>query len=375
MAVSTDRDGLLNSSPRSGAVSVIVPVYNVDEFIVECLDSLQAQTHHDFQAILVDDGSTDTSGDICDRYAQADPRFSVLHTENRGIGAARNLALTRATGTYCFFLDPDDVITPTTLADLVQLIEGQNADIALGVSANFRGTFSREHQPISSQPQPFQVVSYHGARSIKDELIFAKKDLRPLPEKWVPSELNFEFFSCLYRTDVLKLHSIEFLPISYGEDTYVLLFYLLVSEKAVSTTQVTYWHRRNPTSTTFRYHPRYLEETHLYYAFYSGLFAHLARDEFNRAREGLDGQFFMRCLSAVERELLLSPRSRTLPQILRTLRAIGSDSKLRGLLTLSAIRCLPARSFRNYARVLLLRQYWILLIVPITRRLLARRRA
>lgn len=353
-----------------GVVSVIVPVFNVESFIRECLDSLVAQTYGHFEAILVDDGSTDSSGAICDEYARRDPRFVVMHTKNNGIGAARNLALDSASGTYCFFLDPDDLISPSTLFDLVELISVQQADIAIGVSKNFKGSFAAEYTRVASRTSAEPRVETHiGSAAIVDQIVFRKNDFRPLPEKYDPDPFNFEFFSCLYRMERMNAHSIRFLPLTYGEDTYVLLHYLLVCDSVVSTEMITYWHRRNPASTTFRYHHDYLLETHRYHAFYSELFARLAPNEFARALAGLDGQFFMRCVSAVEREVFFSPRSREIWQIWRTFKEIRTDPRLRGLLHSGAIRYITSRQNRLFMRALYAKQYWILLSVVILRRI------
>ena len=91
-------------------VSVIVPAYNVEDYLPRCLDSLLAQTFRDFELILVDDGSTDTTGAICDRYGETDARVRVLHQANAGVSAARNRALEIASGAFITFVDADDTV-------------------------------------------------------------------------------------------------------------------------------------------------------------------------------------------------------------------------------------------------------------------------
>lgn len=93
-------------------ISVVVPVYNTLKFLHECLDSIQNQTLQQLEVILVDDGSTDKSGDICDEYSQKDSRFLVIHQKNRGLSAARNVAIEKACGKYILFVDSDDHIMP-----------------------------------------------------------------------------------------------------------------------------------------------------------------------------------------------------------------------------------------------------------------------
>lgn len=91
-------------------LSIIVPVYNVEEYLPRCLESIANQTFKDFECILVDDGSPDKSGEICDDFAQKDSRFRVIHQKNAGVGAARNVGLNEAKGEWIGFVDSDDWI-------------------------------------------------------------------------------------------------------------------------------------------------------------------------------------------------------------------------------------------------------------------------
>lgn len=91
-------------------VSIIVPVYQVEKYLRQCIDSILAQTFTDFELILVDDGSKDQSGEICDEYAAKERRICVIHQANQGPGAARNHGVAAACGTYILFLDSDDML-------------------------------------------------------------------------------------------------------------------------------------------------------------------------------------------------------------------------------------------------------------------------
>ena len=120
-------------------ISVIVPVYNVEPYLPQCLDSILAQTYSDLEILLIDDGSTDRCGEICDQYAARDPRIRVFHTENRGLSAARNLGLDHAQGDYIGFIDSDDWIEPDMYEVLLQTAEGTEADIVeCGVFREFK---------------------------------------------------------------------------------------------------------------------------------------------------------------------------------------------------------------------------------------------
>ncbi|WP_051145378.1 glycosyltransferase [Butyrivibrio fibrisolvens] len=111
-------------------ISVIVPVYNVEKYVIKCVDSIINQTYKNLEIILVDDGSTDTSGEICDEYQKKDDRIKVFHTENRGLSCARNYGIKQATGEYIAFLDSDDYVYGSYIEDLYGLCKECGADIA-----------------------------------------------------------------------------------------------------------------------------------------------------------------------------------------------------------------------------------------------------
>lgn len=110
-------------------VSVIVPVYNVEPFLEQCVDSILAQTHSDLQIILVDDGSKDGSGVLCDRLSKKDSRIEVIHKENAGSSSARNVGLEIAKGDYISFIDSDDFIDTTMYEQMLNVFRKSNCDI------------------------------------------------------------------------------------------------------------------------------------------------------------------------------------------------------------------------------------------------------
>lgn len=110
-------------------ISVIVPVYNVESYVAECIESIQNQTYMNLEIILVNDGSTDASGDICDKYAAYDERIQVIHKENAGVSAARNTGIESANGDYIGFVDSDDYIAPTMYEDMLKLMAEHDLDI------------------------------------------------------------------------------------------------------------------------------------------------------------------------------------------------------------------------------------------------------
>lgn len=112
-------------------ISILVPIYNSEQYIKRCIDSILAQTYMDFELVLLDDGSKDNSGTICDEYAAKDSRVKVIHTSNNGVGIARNRLIDAADGDYLCFVDSDDYIEPKMLEILYHNIVFYEADISL----------------------------------------------------------------------------------------------------------------------------------------------------------------------------------------------------------------------------------------------------
>ena len=112
-------------------ISVIVPVYKVEPYICQCVNSILNQTYRDLEVLLIDDGSPDKCGEICDEYEKKDQRVRVFHTENRGLSAARNLGLKEARGEYIGFVDSDDWIEPDMYEVLLKIIEEKRTDISV----------------------------------------------------------------------------------------------------------------------------------------------------------------------------------------------------------------------------------------------------
>lgn len=111
-------------------VSIIVPVYNTEQYLQQCLDSIRKQSYENIEVILIDDGATDRSGEICDSYAREDARFIVIHNTNHGVSYSRNCGLKRATGEYISFIDSDDAVDEQYISRLMEAIEKYAADVS-----------------------------------------------------------------------------------------------------------------------------------------------------------------------------------------------------------------------------------------------------
>ena len=112
-------------------ISVIVPVYKAEKFLSNCIKSILNQTYHDLEVILVDDGSPDSSGQICEEYAKKDNRIKVIHQKNAGVAAARNVGLDLATGDYITFVDSDDYIRPQMYEKMLKCAQNNHCDLVM----------------------------------------------------------------------------------------------------------------------------------------------------------------------------------------------------------------------------------------------------
>ena len=145
-------------SEPSPKISVIVPVYKVEKYLPECIESVLAQTFTDFELILVDDGSPDNSGAICEAYAARDPRIRVFHKENGGVSSARNLGLDNAKGEWIAFVDSDDTIGPHYLEFFLKDSE-RDADLIL-CSYTMVDTAGNQKIPSAFQKTVIEITAY-----------------------------------------------------------------------------------------------------------------------------------------------------------------------------------------------------------------------
>lgn len=129
--------------------SILIPVYNVDRYLSFCLDSICSQSYTNFEVIAVNDGSTDQSAEILQKYADKDKRIVVINSENKGVSAARNIAIEKASGVYVWMVDADDLIAPDALLTLSNVIQKTSPDI---VTFRYQKLYKNKKEPQASSP-------------------------------------------------------------------------------------------------------------------------------------------------------------------------------------------------------------------------------
>lgn len=204
-------------------ISVIVPVYKVEKYLHKCVDSILAQTFTDFELFLVDDGSPDSCGDICDEYAKKDDRVIVIHKKNGGLSDARNVAIDRAGGDYLTFIDSDDYVAENHLESMYSALLETDSDIAItNMSSVKDGILNHGHYSPSNQ------VRVLNSKEEIFQTIYKPCACAKLYKKQIFAEIRYPV-GRLYE-DVFTYHDILAMVnrvVLTGQNTY---FYLIRSD-------------------------------------------------------------------------------------------------------------------------------------------------
>lgn len=211
----------------SPLISVIVPVYNVEQYLVQCIDSILNQKYENFELLLVDDGSTDRSGEICDVYEKKDKRVRVFHKKNGGVSSARNVGLDNAKGEWIAFVDSDDIVTPNYLSELYSDVKS-DVDLVIQKYFIFKDYLKDERF----------------LEAIKETDIYDKSDLQKLIVEYHLYK-NGHIWSKLYKQEFIQNNNIRFQEeISFCEDYYFLFQYLdVIYGKVVCSYVANYFYR------------------------------------------------------------------------------------------------------------------------------------
>lgn len=202
-------------------ISIIVPVYNVEEYIEQALDSLINQTYKNIEIIIIDDGSTDNSAIICEKYAEEDKRIVVIHTANNGVAIARNLGINLAKGEYIGFVDPDDYINLDMFEKLYGALKECKADIAccrrknFGIENSVGGYYFSHEKKILSKKQMMMIYA---------------------------QSMDWSICNKLYKSNIIKSY---FFPenIKFGEDFFTVFKWISLSDKIVYLQEPLYFYR------------------------------------------------------------------------------------------------------------------------------------
>ena len=206
---------------RNIKVSIITPVYNVDKYLEECIESILKQDYRNIELILVDDGSTDNSKEIIKRYAKIDNRIKAVFQKNMGAPTARNKGIELATGEYILFFDSDDVLEENIISEMVSKIEQDNADLLIG---NFI-EIDENSKKLSDK------IFFREEKTINDSIIKECSLFQPVPG------------NKLYKKEIIKNNNLRFADVKIAQDLNFYIKYLLFIKKVTCINKFVYKYR------------------------------------------------------------------------------------------------------------------------------------
>ncbi|MBR2614401.1 MAG: glycosyltransferase [Clostridia bacterium] len=223
-------------------ISIVVPIYNVEKYLSDCVKSLIEQTYDNIEILLVDDGSTDGCGEICDAYANLDSRVRVIHQSNGGVSIARNTGVKNAKGEYVLFIDPDDWFEKNTVEILVNEIKGGDIDVLRFNYVKEYGDYSQENKNSLLEEKVYQDEEFN--QVLRKNVGLVGKELRSIE--------NFNFlasvcFGC-YKKSIILDNNIEFTDIDKigsFEDGLFNLQFLMKAKSFVYIDKCLYHYRKN----------------------------------------------------------------------------------------------------------------------------------
>ncbi len=227
-------------------ISVIVPVYKVEKYLKRCVDSIINQTYQNLEVILVDDGSPDGCGAICDEYAARDSRVIVIHQENGGQSKARNEAMKIATGEYYCFVDSDDYMSEDLINVLYQMIIDYDAQVSMSGFCNFKNDYVTDQDIVNSQSEIFELTGYECIQNMH----------------MVHDELYVVMWGKLFHRSLFE--NVPFPEGRICEDLAVLFKIFDKCKKVVYTKETLYYYfRGNESSSTFSIKDKFYQDVFL----------------------------------------------------------------------------------------------------------------
>ena len=280
-------------------VSIIMPVYGVEDYVGQAIESIQKQTLTDWEFFCVDDGTKDRSGEICDEYAKNDPRIIVIHKENGGAPSARNVAIDKAKGKYMYFMDSDDWTEPTMLEDMYNLAEENNSQLV--VAGYYIDTYYSDTEKFVQE----QVG--------EDKVFGSQREFRENAHKLFDRNLLYTPWNKLYLSSYILDNKLYF-PQTFWDDFPFNLSVVRDVERVVVTSKK-YYHfiRKRAESETAKYRADMFDKREEEHSWMLDLYKHWDVDS-PEIREFLARRYIERVIGCVEnvtnRNCTLTPKEK-----------------------------------------------------------------
>ena len=245
---------------RKGVVTVVLPIYNVEEYLDRCIKSIVNQSYRKLEIILIDDGSPDNCPELCDAWARKDSRIKVIHKKNAGLGYARNTGIDNATGEYICFFDSDDYISLDAIEKVVMLAKSSKADII-----NFGFCYVNANGTTKKCKIPQMPQSVYKGNDVQD--IFLPELIAPDVENGFSGGLWMSAWTNLYSMNLIINNNWKFVSEReiISEDIYSLLELYKYVNKVAILSEALYFYCENVTSLTHTYRRDRFEKIKLFY--------------------------------------------------------------------------------------------------------------
>lgn len=323
----------MQRSVKEDLISIVVPVYKAELFVGKCIESILNQTYQNIELILVDDGSPDNSGAICDAYAREDSRVVVIHTKNGGVSSARNIGIDSAKGKYIAFVDSDDYIDADFLSHAMNGFQVNDIDLFIG---------------------GIRIETFKKGKIIKEEIYNGTNKVYTITQLLDSFNIEYEFivicgiWSKVYRTSIIRSNNIYFdLNMNLGEDTVFLCDYLrVISRVFFSNKDYYHYYRGNEESLFSKYHPNRFE---IYVKVYSKLLDLMHTQKCSKdAIKRMHQLYTQVLLSCIHYEYYFYQSSTPITRM-QTIKKVSENIQLRRYLSNSVFK------YKDVATVLLLK--------------------
>jgi len=280
-------------------ISIIMPVYNVESFVGKAIESVQAQSFGDFEFLIVDDGTPDNSGKICDEYAAKDDRIRVFHKENGGAPSARNMAIDVARGKYMYFMDSDDWCEPTMLEDMYNLAEKTSAQLI--VAGYYIDTYYSDTE------------KYVQEQFVDDVIYGSRLDFRRDAYRLFDKNLLYTPWNKLFLSEHILENNLRFPQTFWDDFPFVLSFIRDVERVAVTSEKYYHFMRARAESETAKYRDNMYGKREEEHGWMLDLYEHYGTLD-DSSREFLARRYIERVVGCVEnitnKSCTLSPKEK-----------------------------------------------------------------
>ncbi|MCM1326109.1 MAG: glycosyltransferase [Bacteroidales bacterium] len=296
-------------------VSIVVPVYNVEKYIDECIQSLIAQTYSEIEILLIDDGSTDSSGYKCDQWAAAEPHITAFHKSNEGLGYTRNYGMERAKGRFVVFVDSDDYVKYDMIEKMMEVQEKHDADTIITGWQRVK-----KDKVVYSENYPYEI--YQGEDNkykLLPRFIGSRPDCK--------DGLFQTACAKLYSLEIIRKYDLKFVSERdyQGEDMVFQFDYFRYCKKTVILSETPYYYRQNMESLTRRYKPLRFQCSKKMYDFMEERLISYGMGEYEKIRLG---KFLLVAVMGALSQEVPGINHQTVRQTILNIEKIVNDEKL-----------------------------------------------